>query len=309
MTPSHQPARSARCLTGALALAAVFLVAACGGGSSDSPSSGGSTNPPAAALQINAATYLDAAAIGAIAFERASGLSASLDRAFELMQEAGGTSRSVPCAAAGSVFFAFANPSANSATFVSCEDRGGLLTSGVVNTTGLVVTQTAIRTNLVGANFDLQNVVYRAVPGDGINQTISGALRADRRPDNAMALVGQLGVVRNSRADTYGDVSLVAVGFGSTVVLDSATMSVATPRFAAQPLKLASSTVNGLQVLTMTAPDSSSVKVSTLANATSARPAQLRFDVYAAGNANPVITQILAADDGSYTAALARALQ
>lgn len=304
---------------GAVVLAAC-LSAACGGGVGGGGSSlggggngngsgGGGSGGSGGSSQINAATYLDVAALGAVAFQRASNLGATLNRSFELMQDADGAPRSMACSPSGAMAFVFASLTVNTTTYANCEDSGVLLLSGKLQTADLTVLRTNSRNRLLGADFDLQNTVYHAVPGDGVLQTVNSTLRADRRPDQMTALVGQFNLLRNGRTDAYTNVNLVARGFSETVVLYSATMTINSPRTAINPLKLDSTSVNDLQVLTMTAPDNSVVKVSTLANATSTRAAQLLVEVYAAGNANPVITQYIAADDPSYAPAFARALQ
>jgi len=293
-------------MSGSLAL---FLSACGGGGGGDSGSVQVTTPPsppPPTALAIHGGNYLEAAAVGAVAVDRASELTRSLDRAFNLMQVADGRNVSVSCLGGGGVGFVF--DTSITASPAQCNEGGVVLASGTIVTSKLEVFLRDGLTLLRSGNFVVNDVVWRLADAgkDATLNTLNASVAANRRADDNVDLSGSFRVQRNGREDSYSNLSALAANFGRQLSVASVALSATSPRFAASPLAVDSTLVNGLRVLTIRAPDGSYVKVSTINTGT---PAQFRFDVYSSAAATNPVTQIYAENDPLYTAALAKALQ
>lgn len=289
-----------------LSVSVALFVAACGGGGD-----GGSAQvttppspPPTTTLAINSGNYLDAAAVGAVAVDRAAELTRSLDRAFNLMQVAEGRNISVNCLGGGSVGFVFGT--SITASPAQCNEGGVVLAGGAIVTSNLEVFLRDGLTLLRSGNFAVTDVAWRLASGDQTSNTLNASMTASRRADDNVDLKGSFRVLRNAREDSYSNVTTLAANFGRQLSVASVTLSAASPRFAASPLAIDSAFVNGLRVLTIRASDGSYVKVSTINTGT---PAQFKFEVFASPSATNPVMQIYAENDPLYTAALARALQ
>ncbi|MEF9942722.1 MAG: hypothetical protein RR758_00860 [Burkholderiaceae bacterium] len=297
-----------------------------GGGSSNGNGSGGSSSGGGgvgggslSSSSISSSNYLDASAVGAVAYDRSTTIAANLDRIVKLSQLISPRSGNVGCATgtalvAGAMRFDFVNAASFTAKPLNCEERGILMSDGQIDVTNFVSIPQGSDSLLKTGDFDFKSLTYRSVPTDTLDQSLSGNLHAERQADNSVVLTGgPLSLLRNGVLNDYKNVTLTAVGVGTSVALRASTMVAPARRFVPPTLdfNLTTITVAGemLPVITMTAADGSRVVTSTLANASAIHPAQLRFDVYAAGNPVPIFTNSLPASDGSYTAALARALQ
>ncbi|MEG2153756.1 MAG: hypothetical protein RRY41_02145, partial [Burkholderiaceae bacterium] len=274
---------------------------------------------------ISSSNYLDASAVGAVAYDRSTKIATNLDRIVKLSQDISPRSGNVGCVtgtalAAGAMRFDFVNAASFIAKPLNCEGRGILMSDGQIDVTNFASIPKGDKSLIKTGDFDFKSLTYSSVPTDTLDQSLSGNLHAERQTDDSVVLTGgPLSLLRNGVLNDYKNVTLTAVGVGvgvgvdTSVALRASTMVAPARRFVPPTLdfNLTTITVAGemLPVITMTAADGSRVVTSTLANASAIHPAQLRFDVYAAGSATPFFSDSLPASDGRYTAALARALQ
>lgn len=295
----------------ALALSATLLGACGGGGSSGSLPLVVPPAQPGPTAQINGSNYLDAAAVGSVGRSRALELASLIDFSFLVAASTNFASTVFPCGGGGSWTLTVTSPSANTGTPTNCNLGAILLPSGSIAVTNLeyLSSGTPPRSELSRGTYRVLDLVARALPGDGVNQSYGADLQAVRQAASSVTLTGQFSVVRLNRTDSYPNASLGVSKLGNALVSTGMRFDISTPRFPAGPLRL-STQEGSTPSLRVDAPDGSNVRVATLVAATSGSPAQLRFEVYPnAAATTPSVTQTLAENDPQVVAAVTRALQ
>jgi hypothetical protein len=181
-----------------------------------------------------------------------------------------------------------------------------LFVSGTLTSPNATATQVGSDIVFAGGDFSFADVVYQTVDGTVSAETMNGSVRVDRQPDASFSAHGALSVLRNGRTDEYDDVDIRTVQLSSPdwPSLASGTMSLRSPRFAAQPLAIVAE--GPPTQASATAPDGSRV-VGT--EATINNNSGTKFEVYAPGEGSPSFVQTIAEDDPAIEAALVRALQ
>jgi hypothetical protein len=299
----------------ALAIGMTLTLAACGGGD------GEATPPPAAPVaphQINAANYLDAFWIGAFGVSRAADALMLIDNAMAqiLRPLAPGTPPAPPGNPAyycepdrqglrGTLTLTQAG-TVRTLTFANCLLGDAVYVSGSIsspNATALTLDGVQF---LGSGRFTLTALVYRrAAGGDGVPQTVDGALGFRRDADRrTVQLEGGFSVTRNGRADMYA--SLLAnfaprdVPVAPTV--NTGSFSVSTPRFTAAPLTVSGNATG----LTLVAPDGTRLVGRADAQGSLA---SVTYELTPPHAGTPALLQTLATNDGQVQAAIARVLQ
>jgi hypothetical protein len=290
----------------------VLVLGGCGGGgSSGSLPLVVPPAPPAPTAQINGSNYLDAAAVGSVGRSRALELASLIDFSFSVAASTNFTSAVFPCGAGGTWTVTVSSASANTGAPANCNLGTILLSSGSIAGSNLeyALSGTPPRNELSRGTYRVLDLVSRALPGDGINQTYGADLQVARQSASSVNLTGQFSVLRLGRPDSYPNANLAVTKVGNTVVSTGFRYDINSPRFSSGPLR-ASTQEGSTPSLRVDAPDGSNVRVATVTAATASTPAQLRFEVFAnATTTTPSVTQTLAENDPQVVAAITRALQ
>jgi hypothetical protein len=292
------------------------LLSACGGGGTGSPPlvlPPAPPAPPAPTAQINGSNYLDAAAIGTVGRNRALELAGQLDLSFSLGLISNFTSANFGCPSGGTAALIWTSRSANTLTFTDCSYPAMLFKSGSIAVSNLETITSGTPPNAVlslsRGTYRVLDLVTRALPGDGVDQTYNASVEAARQTDTSVTLTGLFGVLRNGRTDGYAGLTLNVNKPAGTIVATGMSFEASSPRFPVQPLRVTSSEGTNLSVR-VAAPDTSYVRVTVITPAAGTSPAQLRFEVFATGTAtSPTVSQTYADNDPQLLAAVGRALQ
>lgn len=306
--------RFARSAAAAAAAGLVSLLAACGGGgSSGVPPLVLPPAPPAPSAQINGSNYLDAAAIGTVGRNRALELASQLDLSFALGVISNFTSANFGCPSGGTAALVATSSTANTVTFTNCSYPPALFKSGSIAVTNLETITTGTPPNAVlslsRGDYRVLDLVTRALPGDGVDQTYNATAQANRQSDSSVTLTGLFSVLRNGRTDNYAGLTLNVNKPGGAIVATGMSFDASSPRFSVQPLRVSSVEGANLSVR-VAAPDTSYVRATVITPAAGTTPAQLRFEVFPSGTAtSPSVSQTYADNDPLLLAAIGRALQ
>jgi hypothetical protein len=268
----------------------------CGGSDGGSPAGA----PPAQA-QINSSNYLDAFWVGGVAVARIVNVADAIDAAFETVIDANDDPGTYNCVAGGTITFAKTG-NVRTLTVNNCSDGVAIYVSGSMTSSNAVAGTFGNLTLLLSGDFQITNVVYRFVGGDGVNETVNGNVNVQRRNNLSVAGAGAFSVARNGRTDQYTAISITTSvpDANGDVDIESGTLTISSPRFP-HTLTLAGTTT----ALTLTAPDGSLVRGT---DATVANVDALRYDVLTSSTAQPTLTQTYVLTDGLVLAAIARAL-
>jgi hypothetical protein len=288
---------------GAVALAMlVGLLSACGDGGDAAPATQPPAQPPApVAAQINGSNYLDAFALTFVGAHRMEFVAYLIDSAFQVVIDSDGVAGTYRCDVGGLITLQ-TNGSSRTLTPNNCDDGSYLLVSGSISSANATASQFGGLIVLDAGDFVLSNALY----GDVIDtEAADGTVRLQRGPALGFTAVGQLSVLRNGRIDQYVNVSVTTAPIISDTLgrLTGGSMSISSPRFAAQPLAISVS--GAANSISATAPDGSRVVATIVSSGT---PAAYRFDVYAVDSSTPVTTQTLALNDPSVLEAIWRTL-
>jgi hypothetical protein len=306
----------------------VVLLSACGGGGdsptpspapaptpspspsptpSPSPLPSPSPSPTPAPAQISSTNYLNPYWLALIAGQRIEITSEIIDVMFSAFVASGDTSGSVNCSGGGSVSITKSG-AARSLTVpagVTCvEGDVTLFQNSAVSSpdaqfsgVGTVV--------LTSGTFNFSNVSYRSardpVP---TTETLNGQAAVVFNSSNGrFTATGSLSFLRNAKTDAYTGINAIttAADPSGVVTLESATLSIGTPRFATA--LVATGSLAGSSIV-VSAPDGSNVTGVTGSGTPTSRTYTLRST---AGGA-PVASQTLADTDPAVQAALANAL-
>lgn len=306
--------RIVRSAAAAVAAGLLGLLAACGGGgSSGLPPLVVPPAPPAPSAQINGSNYLDAAAIGTVGRNRALELASQLDLSFSLGLISNFTSANFGCPSGGTAALVATSSTANTVTFTNCSYPAALFKSGSIAVSNLETISTgtppSVVLSLSRGDYRVLDLVTRALPGDGVDQTYNATVQANRQSDSSVTLAGLFSVLRNGRTDNYAGLTLNVNKPGGAIVATGMSFDASSPRFSVQPLRVSSVEGTNLSVR-VAAPDTSYVRATVITPAAGTTPAQLRLEVFPSGTATtPTVSQTYADNDPLLLAAIGRALQ
>lgn len=311
----------------AVTATSAMLLSACGGGGdtpppasapaptptpspspTPSPTPTPTPTPPPATAQVNSTNYLNPYWLALIAGQRIEITSEIIDVLFSAFVSTGDTSGSVSCSGGGSVSItkSGATRTMTVPAGVTCVEGGvTLFQNASVSSPDAQFVAGAGSVVLTSGSFNFSNVSFRStrdpVP---TTETLNGqAVLAFNSSTGRFSATGSLSFVRNAKTDAYTNIAAVTTAANSSgaVTLESATLTITTPRFG-QVLSangnVASSTI------VVSAPDGSNVTGVTGSGTPTSRTYTLRSS---AGGA-AVASQTLADTDPAVQAALTNAL-